>query len=124
MFVDRPLGDPLKRKQLKWLLLVLGVIMIIAILLLSFRLMKEPVQDPAQPMSPDKGTAQGKPTQEDVQKQLEMLAKEDAANSAPKPTQEEIQKQLEALAAEDAKNPAPKPTQEEIAKQLEALSKQ
>jgi flagellar biosynthesis/type III secretory pathway M-ring protein FliF/YscJ len=124
MFVDRSIGDPLKRKQLKWLLLALGAIMIIVILFLSFRLMKEPASVSTQSASSDKGAAQAKPTQEEIQKQLEALAAEDAANPAPKPTQEEIQKQLEALAAEDAANPAPKPTQEEIRKQLEMLSKQ
>lgn len=121
MFVNKPIGDPLKRKQLKWLLAALGVVLVLAVLVLSFRLMREPAQTPTQPVSEK---VQANPTQEEIQKQLEVLAKEDAENPTPKPTEADIQKQLEALAVEDAKNPAPKPTQEDIQKQLEALSKE
>jgi len=122
MFVNKPVGGPLKRTQLKWLLVALGIAMIVAILFLSFRLMNEPV--PVQPASGNKDAAQTKLTREEIQKQLEMLATEDAENSAPKPTESEIRVKLEALAQEDEKNPAPKPTPEEIQKQLEMLSKQ
>lgn len=122
MFVDKPIGDPLKRKQLKWLLIILGVVMVVAVLVYVF--MQSSMSGTAnQPVKNDM-TASEKPTQEEIQKQLDMLAAEDAKNPTPKPTQEEIEKQLEALAAEDAKDPTPKPSQEEIEKQMEMLSKQ
>jgi hypothetical protein len=123
MFVDKPVGGSLERKQLKWLLVALGTIMVVALLLLSFKLMNDPATDPAQPIS-GKSDMQSKPTEDEIRMQLEALAKEDAENPAPKPTEEEIRMQLEALVKEDAENPAPKPTEEEIRKQLEMLSKQ
>ena len=94
MFVNKPIGDPLKRKQLKWLLAALGVVLVLAVLLLSFRLMQTPTQTSVQPTSEK---VSEKPSQEDIQKQLDALAKEDVKNPAPKPSQEDIRKQLEAL---------------------------
>ncbi len=126
MFVDRPIGDSLKRKQLKWLLATFTAVMVVLVLVYVFT--QNRAMDADTPVlvktGGEAGAVSTKPTEADIQKQLEILAKEDAENPAPKPTEADIQKQLEALAVEDAKNPAPKPTQEEIAKQLEMLSKQ
>lgn len=98
MFVDKSIGGSLRRKQLKWLLVAFVVVAIAAVLLILSKSMKEPatISAPAQPLSDDMATSV-KPTQEEVDKQLESLATEDAKDPAPKPTQEEIERQLEEL---------------------------
>lgn len=103
MFVDKPIGDPLKRKQLKWLLAALGAVMVVAVLVYvstQNRVMDRDAQVPIKPEGKVIDTSVKNPTPEDVQRQLDMLAEEDANDLAPKPTQEDIEKQLEALSKE------------------------
>jgi hypothetical protein len=125
MFPNIPAGreNPLDRKQLRWLLILLAVIMVALVAVVvrkqgqSDRLAPISVVENGKNMTPA-------PTEAEIQAQLDALAKRDAKSLSPLPTEAEIKKQLEMLAREDKKNPAPKPTQEEIQKQLEMLSKQ
>jgi len=125
MFVDKPVGvqNPLDRKQLKWLLGILTAVVVGAVVWYAVLQGRSSTLAPVVSEPKNAAGMSVKPTPEDIQKQLEILAKEDTENPVPKPTEADIQKQLEVLAKEDSKNPTPKPSQEEIQKQLEMLSK-
>lgn len=102
MFANIPVGkarNPLNRPQLKWLLVALGVVVVIAIVFLFSESMKKAVSVPEQTISGN-GDDRMKPAQDEIRKRLEDLAAADAANLVSKPSQDEIRKRLETLAKE------------------------
>lgn len=128
MLADTPIQHPLERKQLKWLLvglLVVVVGIVIIAVIAQGRSTNRLGGNP--PALTDQSAASMKPTQEEIHAQLDKLAEHPEGGGTASLTEEEIHAQLDALAKTDensrSESVSVQPTQEEIQKQLEALSR-
>ncbi len=129
MFTDTPTGSqhPLERKQLKWLLAGLLVIVVAIVVMVVIGQDRSANQSADLSMPTGQSVVSTVPTQEDVRAKLDALAEHPEGSGAAPSTGEEVRAQLDALAKTDGnvggENIPVKPTQEDVQKQLEVLSK-